>query len=276
AAAGRRLYGSRDYSTYGPRFNHLRVTSSDATSDYHSLQTQFKRRFAAGLQALASYTWSHSIDSLTNETLVGLEDQRLSEDRASSDTDRRHMFTAAMSWDIPAQPSVALARALLRGWGTDFTFRALSAPPIAIMIWPNSLYGAVRPNLVAGQPIWLHGAEFPGGRRLNPAAFQAPARDTQGNAPRNFVRGFGMSQLDLTVRREFGLTERARLQFRAEAFNALNTPNFADPMGTTYAYSFEPTYGLATQMLNTSLGGLNKLYQSGGPRSLQLGLKLLF
>lgn len=144
------------------------------------------------------------------------------------------------------------------------------------MIWANSLYPPVRPNLIPGQPLWIESPLLPGGRRINPAAFSAPPQNVQGDVPRNFLRGFGFSQLDLAVRREFAPNERTRLQFRAEAFNALNTPNFADPSGTAYTYSFDSTFGLATRMLNTSLGGLNKLYQVGGPRSLQFGLKLAF
>src|SRR5213076_1535010 len=96
-------------------------------------------------------------------------------------------------------------------------------------------------NLVPNQPIYLYGANCatilqglgdlkpgqgcPGGRAINPQAFANVSSDL-GNAPRNFARGFGAWQMDLAVRRDFPIHERLRLQFRAEAFNIFNHPNF--------------------------------------------------
>jgi hypothetical protein len=84
--------------------------------------------------------------------------------------------------------------------------------------------------------------------------------------------------MNFTIRREFPLVERLKLQFRAEMFNALNHPNFADPSGSL----FSPEFGYSTHMLSRDLGrggvngGLNPLYQVGGPRSIQLALRLVF
>ncbi len=74
------------------------------------------------------------------------------------------------------------------------------------------------------------------------------------------------------MRREFHLRDAVALQFRAEAFNILNHPNFGliDPTFT------DATFGQATQMLNQSLGTVASQYQQGGPRSMQFALKLLF
>jgi hypothetical protein len=93
---------------------------------------------------------------------------------------------------------------------------------------------------------------------------------SSGDAPRNFVRGFGEFQINLGARREFHIRDGLSLQFRAEAFNVLNRPNFGyiDPILT------DPTFGKATQMLNQSLGTLASQYQQGGPRSMQFALKL--
>jgi len=68
------------------------------------------------------------------------------------------------------------------------------------------------------------------------------------------------------------LTERLHLQLRAEAFNVFNHPNF----GAVYNQISDPRFGLASSTLNGQLGGLNPLYQVGGPRSMQLALKLRF
>ena len=117
-----------------------------------------------------------------------------------------------------------------------------------------------------------------GGRRINRAAFATPATPRQGTLGRNALRGFGAWQLDLALRREFGLSERCNLQLRAELFNVFNHPNFGDPVNNLQNAQF----GQAIQMLGRSLGaggssgGLSPLYQLGGPRSIQLVLKLNF
>ena len=117
-----------------------------------------------------------------------------------------------------------------------------------------------------------------GGRRLNRAAFQAAPAGQQGNLKRNSVRGFGAWQVDLALRREFKTPQSTRLQLRAELFNIFNHPLFADPVVNLSSGLF----GQSTQMLGRSLGtggqvgGLNPMYQIGGPRSVQLALRLLF
>jgi hypothetical protein len=78
--------------------------------------------------------------------------------------------------------------------------------------------------------------------------------------------------MDLAVRREFPIYERLKLQFRAEAFNLFNHPNF----GFINPNFGEATFGQATSTLNSSLGVLSPLYQTGGPRSMQFALKLIF
>jgi len=128
----------------------------------------------------------------------------------------------------------------------------------------------------------------PGGRRINSAAFSVPATfGAQGTVGRNALRGFPLFQMDFAVGRQFHVTEKVALQFKSEFFNVLNHPNFADPSGIL-AVAFPglviplPTFGLSNSMLNSSLGsggsggGFNPLYQVGGPRSIQLSLKLKF
>jgi hypothetical protein len=89
--------------------------------------------------------------------------------------------------------------------------------------------------------------------------------------------------MDLTLRREFPIYERLKLQFRAEAFNVFNHPNFGtinpNPLTPSYCDPTKTagcTFGQATKTLAQSLGGLSPLYQMGGPRSMQFALKLIF
>jgi hypothetical protein len=93
-----------------------------------------------------------------------------------------------------------------------------------------------------------------------------------------------VAQWDFAVHRDFPIRETVKLQFRAEMFNLLNHPNFAPPVGDLQLPSaVNPLFGQSTQMLGQSLAGgfigagaFDPLYQLGGPRSIQLALKLFF
>jgi hypothetical protein len=139
-----------------------------------------------------------------------------------------------------------------------------------------SYYGNV--DLLPGRPLYLYGSQYPGGRAINGGpnaldpAITVPLAPNPGDAPRNFVRGFGSFQINTALRRSFPLADGVRLQFRAEAFNILNHPNF----GYVDPYITDATFGTVTMMLNQSLGNMAAQYQQGGPRSLQFALKLEF
>jgi hypothetical protein len=109
----------------------------------------------------------------------------------------------------------------------------------------------------------------------------------QGDLGRNAFRGFGLLQADFSIRRLFALTERLRLEARLEAFNILNHPNFAPPqgfLGTEISPGQlipNPAFGVSQSMLNQGLqggfgAGFSPSYQIGGPRSLQLALRIEF
>jgi hypothetical protein len=248
----------------------LYLTDNSGRSNYNSFQAQFQRRLSRHFQALASYTWSHSIDNASsNFALMQLL-------RGDSDFDLRHNFQASVSYDGVAPFHAPVLKAL-NHWSADLRLFARSAPPVNVIGFSgmDAASGAsldFQPDRVAGQPLYLKGAGYPGGRRINPAAFEAVAPGVQGNLGRNAARGFGATQVDLAVRRDFTLTERCVLQVRAESFNLFNHANF----GGAYSQIADPRFGLASTMLNGQLGGLNPLYQVGGPRSMQLALKLRF
>jgi len=169
---------------------------------------------------------------------------------------------------------------------------ARSALPVDIsdsslsLIFSSGYVTVARPDAVPGVPRYLYGRQYPGGKAFNPAAFVDPPIDPnsgnplrQGNLGRNAMRGFGATQWDLAIHREFPIHESLKLQFRAEMFNVLNHPNFAPPVNDISQTNF----GLASQTLgqyltggNLGAGALNPLYQSGGPRSIQLALKMTF
>src|SRR6185295_3962552 len=216
-----------------PTFFGVQIVRNEATSDYHALQLQFQRRLSRGLQALASYTWSHSLDDASSDFGVGL-------DHASSDFDLRHSFSTAITYDVPA-PGSPLARAVLGNWSIDTIVRVQSATPVDLIARSNfNLFGEtvnVRPDST-GQPLYLTDPKAPGGKLFNRAAFAIPPVGRQGTLGRNVMRGFPLNQTDFSLRRRFGLTERVSLLFRADVFNLFNHPNFADPVNSLSSGSF--------------------------------------
>ena len=289
-AGGRKLMRKDIYIAPGPNFTgEFDLLSNHGTSNYDALQAQYRHRLSHGLQTLLSYTWGHSIDDVSSDANyqnVPLGQSPSSSERGPSDYDIRNTFSSAVSYDIPG-PSSGVLKQVFGNWSTDSIIYARSAPPANVVTGLNPFAGSVlsgansvqRPDVVPGVPFYLFPSGAPGGKVINPAAFTTPVPATaQGDLGRNALRGFGATQWDITLRRQFRFTERFGLQARADFFNILNHPNFGSPIN----YLSSPQFGQSTMMLASSLGsggqsgGLNPLYQIGGPRSIQLALKLQF
>jgi Carboxypeptidase regulatory-like domain len=303
AALGRRLMMGQTINNPNPDFAVIDAIKNSARSDYHSLQLQFQRRLSRRLQALASYTWSHSIDIVSDENqwMSGVY-------KGDSDFDVRHLFSGAFTYDLPVFGANRFVRPLLRGWSVDSIIRAQSALPVNVVVtgsgavWEPVMgraWEVLRPNLIPGVPLYLKDPAAPGGKRINPAAFSPPPllatiskdQTRQGTLGRNALRGSPFYQADISLRRSFNLTEKVGLQFKADIFNIFNHPNFSNPETILYSrYSSglllpsipNPSFGLSKSMVGRGggnmgiIGGLNTLYQAGGPRSIQFSLKLLF
>jgi Carboxypeptidase regulatory-like domain/TonB dependent receptor len=299
-AIGRRLLQTEEY--YDPSTNDFGILlDNTARSEYNALQIQFQRRLAHGLHGIASYAWSHSIDDGSASSYNNASNLYVpgsNQNWASSDFDIRQSFSSGVVYDVPFPTGNAFVERILRGWSTENFVLARTAPPVDIFDsgffeFNNGVTADIRPDLVPGQPLYLYGSQYPGGKAFNPAAFTDPPVDAntgnplrQGDVPRNLLRGFGAVQWDFSVHRDFPINEKVKLQFRAEMFNVLNHPNFAPPNGSFVSpqYGGPAGFGLSTQMLGQSLstsqlgnnGAFNPLYQIGGPRSIQLALKLMF
>lgn len=290
-AAGRQLLRQEQLVNPNPNFVNVFITRNDASSDYHALQAQFNRRLANNLEALASYTWSHAIDDASNDATAFAPSARIAPntDRSSSDFDIRHSFRAAITY-MPQAPDLGrVANSILQHWSIDPMFTARSATPVNVFTTTDilglGLTSISRPDLVPGVPLYLSDASVAGGMLFNRAAFSIPPANSlrQGTLGRNALRGFAVYQVDLALRREFPISDRLKLQFGGELFNLFNHPNFGDPdgnLGTNAAPN--AFFGQSTAMLGRTLGsggvagGLNPLYQVGGPRSIQLSAKILF
>lgn len=252
-------------------------------SDYNALQMQYQRRMHRGIQAVISYTLSRSRDTESNEDAgTAIDYVQPDVSYGYSDFDVRHTLTAAVTYQIPSFPGPKWAATISQNWGSDLILRTRSGDPVNVVV--NNNFGQTpvtsRPNVVPGQPFWVNDNTVPGGRRLNQNAFSIPPVGVNGDYQRGTVRGFGVHQVDLAIRREFQLPGRPRLQFRAEMFNLLNTPMYANPFGSLTTSASGATIfvgnGASTNTRSSNLSSVNSIYQIGGARSTQLALKLLF
>ncbi len=278
--AGRDLL--REEAFYQPNANFLGeflLTQNDARSNYNALQLQYRRPVSKGLQALLSYTWSHSLDNSSNDVVAGLADTVISaaNDYGSSGFDVRQSLSGALTYAIPSSRIPSPFSIIARDWSVATVLVVRTGFPFNAIVYSTSPdpegYATSRPDLVAGQPFWISDPTAGGDKIMNLAAFAIPSTIRQGTEGRNDIPGFGMAQLDFAVSRKFPVTKRANLNFRADAFNLFNHPNFTNPAGYI---EFGPTYMQSEEMLNQGLGGLNPLFQEGGPRSLQVSLRLVF
>jgi hypothetical protein len=269
-------------------------------SHYNALQVQFQRRMSDGLQALVSYNFAESSD-LGSTDADGVRAASVSDavlpSLTPSDFDLRHSFAGAVSYEIPAPSWGRAGNAILKGWAVDGLVRVTSAPPINVTVRAISpVFGpyTTQSDIVPGQPHWIADATQPSGTALNPAAFTPSPSGETGNFPRNGLRSpYSISQTDLALRRRFNLTERVKLDVRAEYFNVFNHPMFGLPGSDCAPNTFwgsqggtvSPRFGKVCPGTSTTnlddgggalFNGQSALYAVGGPRSAQFTLKVIF
>ena len=269
----------------------LELIETDGISSYNALQANIRQRLAHGLEFTASYTWAHSLDDASNATgtsinssFTGSNPYDFHAEYASSDFDARHNLVVAFLYQLPGPHSANGALKALGGWSLDGVLTAQSGLPYTPLIGQDIAGNGdefaannQRPNLVSGEPLYIS-SSAPPYRVANPAAFSLPATGTYGNAGRNILRAQGLNQFDVSLLKTIKATDRISVQFRAEFFNLLNHANFASPAASgNNLLTAGSSFGLSQEMANMSSGGLlSPLFKSGGPRSIQLSLKLLF
>lgn len=247
----------------------------DGRSAYHSLQSTLERRFANGIGFLTAYTWAHSIDNVPNafggadNGPIPQDSRYRNVDRGSSGFDIRHRVTHSMNWSTPfgkgrrwGANSNAVSRAILGGWDMNVIFTAQTGLPFTPVLNTSvSNSGASRPmRLGSGEianpdrAMWFDTSFNTAG-----AAWGVPQTFTFGNSGRNILRGPGRINWDYSLFKDFSPSEKWRLQFRAEFFNLLNTPQFDLPNPAVGS----PNAGIITSTV-------------GNPRQTQLGLRLSF
>jgi Carboxypeptidase regulatory-like domain/TonB dependent receptor/TonB-dependent Receptor Plug Domain len=276
--AGRELL--RNEAIYQPNANFesaFQVNQNSARSNYTGLQLQYRRPLSHGVQILANYTLSHALDNASDDVISSTPGVIISgaSDYASSKFDVRHSFSSALSVNLPTVGKNFWVAGVTKDWSLQSVMVARSGFPFNAVIYGYSPggYATSRPDLVPGESTWLGDASAPGGKSLNSAAFAVPDTTRQGTEGRNDIRGFGLTQMDLSLGRLFPIRERCKLQFRVDVFNLLNHPNFTNPSALI---QYGSSYLVSKRMLNNGLGGLNPLFQQGGPRSMQLSAKISF
>jgi hypothetical protein len=220
-----------------------------------------------------------------------------------SDFDHRHNLAAMVSYETPqTEWGGPVGHHLLNGWALDGVWKLQSGPPFTITCFYDTpwYYGYAIAAPISGTSPWFASSYEPAGKQLNPWGFEAPTNPSTTFQYRNSLYSpYGIDQFDLALRRAFSVTERVKLNFRAEYFNILNHPMFyLDPNNTFWfgPYAGPPTLENAwgtgfgdvdywKQTINEvpynwsglgTKGGQNPLYAPGGNRSAQFTLKVTF
>ena len=252
-----------------PRFTTVTLYRNNVGhSTYHSFQSHLEKRFSRSLTMSVSYTYSRLIDDagavfdsailtgpVTNYQAADSFNKRLEKDVSTGNIP--HVFSSAFVYDLPKLPP---RLRIFNGWRAGGIIRAQSGSPIAVTQATNlnafAGFGIQRPNRIADPT--LDSGQRSMSRWFNTAAFTQAPQFTIGNSSRNPVSGPRYTAVDLMLGKTFVLTERLRTEFRAEAFNAMNTP----PLGNQNGNFGSPAFGSITTALD--------------PRVFEFALKLQF
>jgi hypothetical protein len=239
------------------------MLSASGNSSYHSLQVGLTKRYSRSIMFNVNYTFSRSLDTYSDEGKFQVEhDQsRPQLNRGLSDFHRKHRLVMSWTWDLPFR-----GNRLVDGWQIAGVGTFQSGRPFSVVDddFSGFLFESTgpRPNLAAGSThddIVTEGSVTSKLTNYLDRSALASSGAQFGNLGRNVVIGPGQARVDLSVSKEIVRTERATLNFRAEAYNVSNTASFRNP---------------DRDLSNASFGEITRT--RGGPRVIQLALKLLF
>jgi len=231
-----------------PDLGAYQLYSNSASSNYHALQLEARKRYGHNYQFTAAYTWSHAIDDVSDvftiggASLVAQDSFNLRAERGDANFDIRHRFAASVLWDLPFyRNSKSGAGRLFKNWQIASIFQANTGQPFTL----NVAFDANGDGNLTDRPSNMNGINFVGGGGPQRLAL-APGRGLadfftfgqDGAVGRNTARGDNFIDLDLSVSRTFKFGETKNLLFRAEFFNVLNRANFGLPVRVIGAPGF--------------------------------------
>lgn len=223
------------------------IFSNSASSIYHALQVEARKRYSRNYQFTAAYTWSHAIDDVSDlfpiagAPVIAQDSRNLRAERGDANFDIRQRFVASLLWDLPFYRNSSGAGRLLKNWQIASIFQANTGQPFTLNL-------PVDANLdfnLTDRPSTTNGLIFLNGHGPQRIVL-APGKQladfftlgSNGAVGRNTVRGDNFIDLDLSVSRTFKFGETKSLMFRAEFFNALNRANFGLPVRVIGAPGF--------------------------------------
>jgi len=220
--------------------NGLSMTSSFGYGNYNALSAKLEKRFSHGLQFQTTYVWSHTLANsstpLSGSTNFGPKDlTNYATGYSSAAWDIRHNFTTGFNYDVPfgrgktfASGMNRLADAMIGNWHMNGLLSLRTGQPYTISASCQGVWNRCVPDVTANP-----NAAPPSGRSPNLwfdiANFTAPASLTGGNLGLQSQTGPPTRTLDFSIFKDFPITERFKMQFRAESFNLANTPQFGLP-----------------------------------------------
>jgi Carboxypeptidase regulatory-like domain/TonB dependent receptor len=247
-----------------PQWSQLYMGETNGYGNYNALQVTLERRFAGGFQMLGSYSYSRCMDVGSNQN-GPITVAFLHQNYGPCDYNMKHNLTVSSVYELPfgrgrqfMSNANRIIDGVLGGWGLAGILTARSGLPFTPVIsgdTANTGVGNQRPVIVGSPSV----SDPTPSAWFNVNAFAIPARYTYGNSGRNILLSDGLQQLDMTLRKNFRITESSNMEFRAEAFNLLNHPTFSAPNATIGSASA----GIVTTTLNSN-------------RILQFALKLTF
>ena len=257
-------------TTFGPQFGSVELQRTIANANYNAFEATLNHR-THGLELLASYTYSKSIDQSAGlPEPVNPVDPSLS--RGLSAFDMRHNFVASFHYDLPGIKSKGLLRAVAgKGWAVAGIARFTTGLPVTLLNNNDtSLLGTI-PNGInnngvdtpewSGESLHINTNPREGAPVFDASQFSLPALGTMGNARRRFFSGPGMENLDATLSREVHIGDDRTFEFRAEAFNVFNHAQF---------------FGPSTVEGNISSGTFGQGVSAMAPRLMQVAVRYKF
>jgi hypothetical protein len=287
-----------------PNVQLIHLDAPWGTSNYYALQAVFARRFTKGLSLNANYTLAHGLsDAISGSGGSGAVGEIATNPRydyGNSDVDIRNRFSANWNYKLPFGEKATGGKAMLmKGWEWNFIIFWQSGNPFAVIdtasnnnsLTQINLPGITaqtgdRPNLVPGQSCRASGGS--NNNWLNLAAFTPQPAGTAGNEQNSALYGPHTRRADMSIFKNFNVTEKISAQFRAECYNISNTPNFPGPNNSVSAWAPGPGHtattpiskvGLLPGDVPTSAGGFGVISSTApnvNPRQYQFALKLLF